>query len=114
MPTHRARRLHRGRDVSLSCRNFAGAQALAVLDHRTGTTYLCRDDNRPLWVCRLRDRRRVIYASTPKIIARAVETRLSGRSFQTTATSARGVCVGDVLPAASPPPCVPSPCAPWS
>jgi glucosamine 6-phosphate synthetase-like amidotransferase/phosphosugar isomerase protein len=53
-----------------------GAQALAVLDHRTGTTYLCRDDNRPLWVCRLRDQRRVVYASTPSIIARAVEKRL--------------------------------------
>jgi glucosamine 6-phosphate synthetase-like amidotransferase/phosphosugar isomerase protein len=53
-----------------------GAQALAVLDHRTGTTFLCRDDNRPLWVCRLRDRRRVLYASTPAIIARAVEKRL--------------------------------------
>lgn len=53
-----------------------GAQALAVLDHRTGTTFLCRDDNRPLWVCRLKDRRRVLYASTPAIIARAVEKRL--------------------------------------
>jgi glucosamine 6-phosphate synthetase-like amidotransferase/phosphosugar isomerase protein len=53
-----------------------GAQALAVLDHRAGTTYLCRDDNRPLWVCRLRDRRRVVYASTPNIISRAIEKRL--------------------------------------
>jgi glucosamine 6-phosphate synthetase-like amidotransferase/phosphosugar isomerase protein len=53
-----------------------GAQALAVLDHRTGTTYLCRDEGRPLWICRLRDRRRVIYGSTPNIIARAVEHRL--------------------------------------
>jgi glutamine phosphoribosylpyrophosphate amidotransferase len=67
-----------------------GAQALAVLDHRTGTTYLCRDDNRPLWVCRLRDRRRVIYASTPSIISRAVETRL-GRF---------GDWVGDIHPLA--------------
>lgn len=53
-----------------------GAQALAVLDHRTGTTYLSRDGNRPLWLCRLTDNRRVLYASTPQIIVRAVEQRL--------------------------------------
>jgi glucosamine 6-phosphate synthetase-like amidotransferase/phosphosugar isomerase protein len=52
-----------------------GAQALAVLDHRTGTTYLSRDGNRPLWFGRLTDNRRVLYASTPQIIARAVEKR---------------------------------------
>ena len=53
-----------------------GAQALVVLDHRTATVFLCRDSNRPLWICRLRDKRRVLFASTPSIIARAIEKRL--------------------------------------
>lgn len=53
-----------------------GSMALAVLDYRTGTIWLARDAQRPLWVCRLADRRRVVFASTPEIIAKAVERTL--------------------------------------
>lgn len=53
-----------------------GSMALAAVEHRTGTVWLARDAHRPLWVARLRDRRRMILASTPQIIRRAVERRL--------------------------------------
>lgn len=57
-------------------RELQGAQALAVLEHRTGTVWLTRDDNRPLFICRLQDQRRLIFASTLPIMVRAVERRL--------------------------------------
>lgn len=56
--------------------DLKGAQALAVLDYRTATLWLARDGNRPLWVARLKDRRRVLIASTAEILCRAVERRL--------------------------------------
>lgn len=62
--------------MRLCLEELRGAQALAVLDHRTGIVFLCRDSNRPLWVCRLKDKRRVLFASTPSILARAIEKRL--------------------------------------
>jgi glucosamine 6-phosphate synthetase-like amidotransferase/phosphosugar isomerase protein len=57
-----------------------GAQALVVLDTRTGTLWLARDDNRPLWVARLKDDRRTIVASTAEIVCRAVERTLGPAS----------------------------------
>jgi glucosamine 6-phosphate synthetase-like amidotransferase/phosphosugar isomerase protein len=53
-----------------------GSMAIAAVEHRTGTVWLARDYQRPLWVARLRDRRRMVFASTPQIIQRAVEKRL--------------------------------------
>lgn len=53
-----------------------GSMALAVMDYRTGTLWLARDAQRPLWVCRLADKRRIIIASTAEIICRAVEKKL--------------------------------------
>ncbi len=52
-----------------------GSMALAAVEHRTGTVWLARDIHRPLWIARLRDGRRTVFASTPQIIERAVETR---------------------------------------
>jgi len=53
-----------------------GSMAIAAVEHRTGTVWLARDYQRPLWVARLRDKRRMVFASTPQIIQRAVENRL--------------------------------------
>lgn len=53
-----------------------GSMALAVQDQKTGTVWFVRDSQRPLWICRLADRRRIIFASTPEIIERAVEKTL--------------------------------------
>jgi asparagine synthetase B (glutamine-hydrolysing) len=61
-------------------KELRGAQALAVLEHRTGTVWLARDDNRPLYVCRLRDDRRYVFASTLPILVRSVEERLGKAS----------------------------------
>jgi glucosamine 6-phosphate synthetase-like amidotransferase/phosphosugar isomerase protein len=56
--------------------DLKGAQALAVLDYRTGTIWLARDDNRPLWIARLKDGRRTLIASTAEILCRGVEASL--------------------------------------
>jgi glucosamine 6-phosphate synthetase-like amidotransferase/phosphosugar isomerase protein len=56
--------------------DLRGSMAIVAVEHRTGTVWLARDAQRPLWVARLRDRRRVVFASTPQIIMRAVERRL--------------------------------------
>lgn len=53
-----------------------GSMGLAVVEHRSGTVWLARDPRRPLWVARLCDRRRLLIASTPQIIMRAVERQL--------------------------------------
>jgi glucosamine 6-phosphate synthetase-like amidotransferase/phosphosugar isomerase protein len=71
-------------------KELRGAQALAVMEHRTGAVWLARDDNRPLFVCRLRDQRRYIFASTLPILARSVEWRLGKTSHW----------VGDIFPIA--------------
>jgi len=57
-------------------KQIRGSMALAVLDHRTGTLWTARDNDRPLWVCRLRGGRRTIVCSTPKIICDAIQRRL--------------------------------------
>ena len=49
-----------------------GSMALAAVDHSTGTIWLARDHNRPLWIARLKDRRRIVVASTAEIIVRAI------------------------------------------
>jgi glutamine phosphoribosylpyrophosphate amidotransferase len=56
--------------------DLRGSMAVALIEHRTGTVWLARDANRPLWIARLHDRRRTVFASTPQIIQRAVERRL--------------------------------------
>jgi glucosamine 6-phosphate synthetase-like amidotransferase/phosphosugar isomerase protein len=53
-----------------------GSAAIACVDHRSGTVYLARDVQRPLWVARLRDKRRMVFASSPHILCRAIEKRL--------------------------------------
>jgi len=60
--------------------DLKGAQAIAVLDYRTGTIWLARDDNRPLWIARLKDHRRIVIASTAAIICQAVERTLGSAS----------------------------------
>jgi glucosamine 6-phosphate synthetase-like amidotransferase/phosphosugar isomerase protein len=53
--------------------HLKGSQALAVVDSRTGAVWCCTDGNRPLWVARLADRRRMVIASTADIVLRAAE-----------------------------------------
>jgi glucosamine 6-phosphate synthetase-like amidotransferase/phosphosugar isomerase protein len=53
-----------------------GSMAVALIEHRTGTVWLARDAHRPLWIARLRDKRRLIFASTPQVIKRALEQQL--------------------------------------
>lgn len=53
-----------------------GSMAVAAIEHGTGQVWLARDYQRPLWVARLRDRRRTVFASTPQIIERAIESTL--------------------------------------
>jgi len=53
-----------------------GSMAVAVLEHASGNVWLARDHQRPLWVARLKDHRRVVFASTPQIIQKAVENSL--------------------------------------
>lgn len=62
--------------------DLRGSMAIAAVEHGTGTVWLARDAHRPLWVARLRDRRRLVVASTPHIIMRAVERRLGRFSDQ--------------------------------
>jgi len=70
--------------------DLKGSMALAAVEHRTGTVWLARDYHRPLWIARLRDGRRTVFASTPQIIQRAIETGLG--KF--------GVWVTDIFPLA--------------
>lgn len=56
--------------------DLRGSMAIVAVEHRTGTVWMARDPHRPLWMARLKDRRRTIFASTPDIIQRAVEKRL--------------------------------------
>jgi glutamine phosphoribosylpyrophosphate amidotransferase len=53
-----------------------GSMAIVAVEHRSGTVWLARDAHRPLWIARLRDGRRTMFASIPQIIQRAVEARL--------------------------------------
>lgn len=53
-------------------RELQGSMAFAVMDFTTGMVWLARDGQRPLWLARLKDRKRVIFGSTAEIISQAV------------------------------------------
>lgn len=59
-------------------RESLGSMAVAVLDVREGRVYLARNDARPLWLCRLRDRR-WFFASTDGLLARSLVVVLGQR-----------------------------------
>lgn len=67
-------------DMALGLRrcltDLRGSMAIVAVEHRSGTVWMARDAHRPLWVARLRDRRRIVLASSPQIIAHAIEKRL--------------------------------------
>lgn len=64
---------HPAEGLTTCLREVQGSMAVAVLDSRRGVVYLATNGGRPLWVCRLRDERRMFFASTVAILLTALE-----------------------------------------
>ena len=62
-------------------REVRGSMAVAVLDSSRGVIYLVCNSGRPLWFCRLRDKRRAFFASTCSILLSALD-KVLGRDRQ--------------------------------
>lgn len=66
--------------LSAALQGFRGSMAVAVYDGCADTTYLARNDGRPLWLARLRHDRRWFYASTQEILLSAFRDVLGRRA----------------------------------
>ena len=60
-------------DCLRACGSVGGSMAVALLDTKHRTVWICRDSERPLWLCRLKGQRPWYFASTAEILMTAIE-----------------------------------------
>ena len=80
-------------DCLRACGSVGGSMAVALLDTKTETVWLCRDSDRPLWLCRLKGQRPWFFASTAEILMTALEQtygRNAGHRIETIIPLASG------------------------
>jgi len=60
-------------DCLRACGSVGGSMAVAVLDAKLRTVWLCRDSDRPLWLCKIKQKSPWFFGSTPEILLTALE-----------------------------------------